>query len=122
MTTNKHQVILVDLDGTLAFYDRWRGLNSIGHPIPAMAERVRAWLAEGHEVRIFTARADPSVDPEMLSATLEAIVDWTLLWFGCVLPVTNQKTRDVTVMYDDRARQVEENTGQVYNAIVAGGL
>ena len=27
----------VDLDGTLAFYDMWRGMEHIGKPIPAMA-------------------------------------------------------------------------------------
>lgn len=48
----------VDLDGTLAHYDGWKGPEHIGAPIPAMVERVKAWLAEGKEVRISTARAD----------------------------------------------------------------
>lgn len=26
----------VDLDGTLAVYDKWRGIEHIGAPIPAM--------------------------------------------------------------------------------------
>ena len=53
----------VDLDGTLAEhywpakgdYDPTR----IGDPIPMMVERVRGWLAEGREVRVFTARGGP---------------------------------------------------------------
>lgn len=28
-----------------------------GDPIPAMLERVKQWIAEGRDVRIFTARA-----------------------------------------------------------------
>ena len=48
----------VDLDGTLAYYDEWRGALHIGEPIPAMLERVRRWLDEGKDVRIFTARVN----------------------------------------------------------------
>jgi hypothetical protein len=46
----------VDLDGTLAHYDGWKGADHIGAPIPAMVERVKGWLTEGKTVRIFTAR------------------------------------------------------------------
>ena len=46
----------VDLDGTPAHYDGWKAWNIIGPPIPLMMARVPAWLTEGHEVRIFTAR------------------------------------------------------------------
>src|SRR5687767_12144507 len=47
----------VDLDGTLAYYDGWKGPGHIGKPVPAMAKRVRKWLEQGCDVRIFTARA-----------------------------------------------------------------
>jgi hydroxymethylpyrimidine pyrophosphatase-like HAD family hydrolase len=47
----------VDLDGTLAHYTGWRGAEHIGVPIPAMLERVQAWVAAGVTVKIFTARA-----------------------------------------------------------------
>jgi len=33
----------VDLDGTLAVYDGWRGPEHIGPPVPAMVERVKRW-------------------------------------------------------------------------------
>jgi len=46
----------VDLDGTLAHYDRWRGIEHVGEPVPLMLERVQAWLAEGKTVKVFTAR------------------------------------------------------------------
>ena len=49
----------VDLDGTLAEYNGWQGPANIGAPIPAMVERVKAWLEEGRDVRIFTARVGP---------------------------------------------------------------
>ncbi len=46
----------VDLDGTLAQYDGWKGPDNIGDPIPLMVGRVKEWLEAGHEVRVFTAR------------------------------------------------------------------
>lgn len=45
----------VDLDATLAEYHGW-GDGSIGQPVELMLRRVTGWLAEGREVRIFTAR------------------------------------------------------------------
>lgn len=44
----------VDFDGTLAeYYEDRHG----GSPVPAMVERVRYWIRQGIEVRLFTARA-----------------------------------------------------------------
>ena len=48
----------VDLDGTLAEYGGWKGPDHIGPPVPKMLERVKSWIAEGRDVRIFTARVD----------------------------------------------------------------
>ena len=33
----------VDLDGTLAEYHGWQGIEHIGEPIPKMMARVRRW-------------------------------------------------------------------------------
>lgn len=49
----------VDLDGTIAEYHGWVSPTHIGAPIPKMVERVKVWLSEGKEVRIFTARVFP---------------------------------------------------------------
>lgn len=46
----------VDLDGTLAEYNGWQGIDHIGKPIPKMVNRVKKWLSEGVQVKIFTAR------------------------------------------------------------------
>ena len=46
----------VDLDGTLAYHDTWKGHEHIGEPIPAMLQRVKDWLDRGLTVKIFTAR------------------------------------------------------------------
>lgn len=97
--------IAVDLDGTLAKYDYWRGAGHIGEPIPEMANRVKDWLNKGVKVVIFTARAST---PE----AIPFINEWTKKHFGVVIPVTNQKTFDIVEMWDDRAVQVIPNTGR----------
>ncbi len=94
----------VDLDGTLAFYDVWRGEDHIGEPVPSMAFRVRKWIADGIEVRIFTARATaPSQIPYV-----EA---WCLKHFGVKLKVTATKDFDMVQLWDDRCIRVKPNIG-----------
>lgn len=107
--------IAVDLDGTMAHYTEWRGHEHIGAPIPAMIERVKRWLAEGHEVRIFTARVADS-NPRVVAAGKCVIVNgikaWSLLYVGQELEVTNIKDAGMIELWDDRAVQVEPNTGR----------
>ncbi len=47
--------VAVDLDGVLASYDGWRGINHIGDPIPGAIAFVR-YLAETCRIVIFTTR------------------------------------------------------------------
>lgn len=102
----------VDLDGTLAHYDGWKGVEHIGDPVPAMLQRVLAWLAAGREVRIFTARvAGAAQDAELARMHVEL---WCQLHLGRVIPVTNTKDFAMVELWDDRAVQVEINTGLAY--------
>jgi hypothetical protein len=61
----------VDLDGTLAEWKEPYDVLQIGPPIPAMIERVKDWLAEGQDVRIFTARVGPASAAECVAALNE---------------------------------------------------
>jgi hypothetical protein len=117
----------VDLDGTLARYDGWQGENHVGEPVPAMADRVRKWLSEGREVRIFTARVagdalwiGPVGIPEPMSKSeaRKAIETWCEKHFGVVLPVTCRKDYQMVELWDDRAVQVEPNTGRRVDGIL----
>jgi len=103
----------VDLDGTLAYYDGWRGVAHVGEPIPAMVERVKKWLAEGHEVRILTARVGPGqcVHDQQTSARL--IHEWCLEHIGVALTLTATKDLKMFELWDDRAVCVERNTGRI---------
>lgn len=100
----------VDLDGTLARYDGWKGPAHIGEPIPGMLERVKAWRLEGRDVRIFTARVGPQPAGEDLLARA-AIEAWCLHHLGEALPVTATKDFAMLELWDDRAIQVVPNTG-----------
>jgi hypothetical protein len=112
--------IAVDLDGTLAEYDHWRGEDHIGLPVPAMVTRVKAWLAEGREVRIFTARIyEPWVVENGFHVArisrreaVKIIEAWCLEHLGCVLPVTNEKDFGMIELWDDRCVQVVPNLGE----------
>lgn len=102
------KVIGVDLDGTLAHYDHWRGSDHIGKPIPKMYKQVINWIAEGHEVRIFTARASTD-EPQ----NIPPIKAWLKEHNLPDLKITNIKGWDITEFYDDRAFHVRPNTGEI---------
>jgi hypothetical protein len=103
----------VDLDGTLAFYDYWRGSDYIGPPIPAMLKRVKQWLSEGVDVRIFTARVDGDGEAHCNVEVVEGhIRRWCLEHVGRELPVTCKKDFGMIELWDDRCVQVVPNTGR----------
>jgi hypothetical protein len=99
----------VDLDGTLAVYHGWLGGN-IGAPVPAMVDRVKAWLAEGITVKIFTARACFNDAQE-----IQKIKDWCAEHIGQELEVTCSKDFSMIELWDDRCVQVVPNTGVPVN-------
>lgn len=103
---NENSWIGVDLDGTLAFYDIWRGPEHIGEPVPKMLSRVLEWLSDGKTVKIFTARAADSDN-------IPFIEEWCQNYIGRVLPITNVKDPDMIELWDDRAKQVTPNTGDL---------
>lgn len=103
--------IAVDLDGTLAEYHGWQGIEHIGAPIPVMLNRVKKWLAEGLDVRIFTARVcgNDGRDPEEVRSHIRR---WLVQHLGVELPITNIKDFGMVELWDDRAVQVIPNIGE----------
>ena len=95
----------VDLDGTLARSHPADVVPNdfVGTPIAPMVARVKRWLSEGKDVRIFTAR-DAQAYP--------AIRKWCMKHLGKTIKITNKKDRDMVELWDDRAVQVEHNTGR----------
>jgi hypothetical protein len=99
----------VDLDGTLAEYHGRISIEHIGDPVPAMLERVNAWLDEGIEVRIFTARVS---HPTLRREAARVIGDWCQKHGLPRLRITNAKDFDMIELWDDRAVRVETNSGR----------
>ena len=94
----------VDLDGTLAFYDGWRGFDHIGKPVPGIKARVLDWIARGYRVKIFTARATV---PE----GVVAIKSWLAANGFPELEITATKDFGMIELWDDRVVQVVTNSG-----------
>lgn len=101
----------VDLDGTLAEHRSGHGIEDVGAPIPLMVERVLAWMNSGREVRIVTARVSPD-RPLQEQADQRAMVEaWCREHLGTTLIVQAHKDPGMRQLWDDRAIQVERNTG-----------
>ncbi len=104
----------VDLDGTLAHYDGWQGIDNIGAPLLPMVDRVRGWLRQGKTVKIFTARMHGHGMAIIGGGNADVktpIEQWCLKHLGQILEVTNIKDFGMIELWDDRAIQVESNVG-----------
>lgn len=95
----------VDLDGTLAHYEGWKGPDNIGEPIPKMMKRVKNWLEEGIEVKIFTARAS-------VPSQIYPVKKWLEKHGLGGVAITNMKDIRMIELWDDRVIQVIPNTGE----------
>ena len=113
----------VDLDGTLAL--TVSNTREIGAPIAPMLARVHDWLDQGLEVRIVTARVgasgvtlrDGTVDDQCNAERQRALIGaWCVEHIGQALPITHGKDVMMVELFDDRARQVETNTGMLIHA------
>ena len=103
----------VDLDGTLAKSVKSKAAEDIGVPIHRMVKQVKKWLAQGQDVRIFTARVNPYHRRIEALRARRAIEVWSKRHLGQVLPITHEKDWHMILLFDDRARQVEHDTGRV---------
>ena len=99
----------VDLDGTLAEYHEYKGPASIGKPITKMVDRVKEWVANNKNVKIMTARANPNSSD--FRASITAIKKWCKKYIGKELPVVYEKDLHMAELWDDRAIQIQPNTG-----------
>lgn len=97
----------VDLDGTLAHYDGWKGEDHIGEPVPLMLTRVKRWVANGWRIKIFTARVSRPGN-----RSHQVITDWLKKHGLPELEITCVKDYGMLTLWDDRCVQVEKNTGR----------
>lgn len=121
-----------DLDGTLAKYDKWEGIDHIGEPVKPMVDLIKKMHAEGKVVKIMTARvapcrledgtigeqftwltSEPSSDPDAKYTATQYIQDWCeeTAQLGFVPEIVYQKDHLMLELYDDRVKQVVLNNG-----------
>lgn len=108
----------VDLDGTLAMYEPDQ-FPAIGAPIMPMIRRVKGWLLIGVPVKIVTARVGAQVPDAEVKIAVRNIEKWCLRHVGVALPVVCSKDYQMVELWDDRAVQVEHNTGRIANPQVS---
>jgi hypothetical protein len=117
----------VDLDGVLVEWDP-KYLPGLGPPIANGIVLVRQLRAAGQEVRIFTARVQPSPDEPAwwdearrlgydtaegwVAGQVERIDAFCSKHFQAVLPITAAKDWRMITCYDDRCVQMIPNTGE----------
>lgn len=102
-----------DLDGTLAKYDEWKGIEHIGDPVPSMVLLMKLLHAQGTKVKILTARVAPRNDGEGGDKAKRYIEKWCEKNLGFVPEITHLKDAAMGALFDDRAVAVEQNTGKV---------
>ena len=106
-----------DLDGTLAVYDKWRGVANIGKPVKPMCDLIRKMHDEGKSVKILTARVAPQENGLHHLARV-FIARWCRDNLSFVPPITHEKDALMETLYDDRVKAVEQNTGKVLNMAI----
>src|SRR5947209_16992513 len=109
----------IDFDGTTVWKNPHftsEDFGKTGNPLPAMIALARDLLREGLDVRIFTARVTPTLDPQRQREAAEStlvVQDFCIHHFGRALPITNAKDDDCAAILDDIAFHVTRNTGLV---------
>jgi len=101
-----------DLDKTLAEYPPKNG-ESIGKPIPTMVAKLRSYIAKGRDCRIFTARVGPDKTATELTQFKYDLRLWLLRQGLPSLEATVTKDRWMEELWDDKAKQVVPNTGEI---------
>ena len=110
-----------DLDGTISVYTKG-DYNSfiVGPPIPKTVIILKRHLKEGRNCKIFTARVNTKTEtPERLEKVKAAIREWCIKHLGQELELTCEKDYHMYAFYDDRAVQVEANTGVLLEDIIS---
>jgi hypothetical protein len=109
--------IAVDFDGTLCRYAGREYIDfdpcKAGEPVELNVARVKAWLAQGEEIVIFTARMNPVYSEEERTKSKKCIDDFCMENFGRIFEVTCEKHPRFKFMLDDKSVRVVRDTGEI---------
>lgn len=101
----KGQWIGVKLDGCLAQYYGWQGIENIGKPIPKMVQRVKEAIKAGESVKIVSARLSKG------KLAQEFIDVWQERNLGMKLPVVDSFDMGMKEYWADDVVRMATNTG-----------
>lgn len=104
--------LAVDLDGTLAHYDGWKGADHIGPPVKGIMDKLIQRHKEGWGIAIFTARVSVTHEAEQAEKTIWAWLEkYELSQF--ISGVTCVKHKHFVEFWDDRAFNSPKNSGLI---------
>ncbi len=109
-----------DFDGTLVFEEpEWRGFEHIGEPIKPIVDKLKGYLKQGRIVKIVTARVSQDNEYDNYIARRN-IYHWLLMYVHDDsmanfphIEIVSGKDMYMDKLYDNRAVQVETNTGRI---------
>ena len=111
--SNEEEWVGFDLDGTLAKYDGWKGIDHIGDPVEpvVLMAKLLHWL--GKKIKILTARVAPRGGENDSDKARAYVEEWCQKNLGFTPEVTYVKDASMVALFDDRAVAVEPNTGKI---------
>lgn len=111
--SNEEEWVGFDLDGTLAKYDGWKGIDHIGEPVEpvVLMAKLLHWL--GKKIKILTARVAPRGGENDSDKARAYVEEWCQKNLGFTPEVTYVKDASMVALFDDRAVAVEPNTGKI---------
>lgn len=111
--SNEEEWVGFDLDGTLAKYDGWKGIDHIGEPVESvvLVAKLLHWL--GKKIKILTARVAPRGGENDSDKARAYVEEWCQKNLGFTPEVTYVKDASMVALFDDRAVAVEPNTGKI---------
>jgi|HubBroStandDraft_2_1064218.scaffolds.fasta_scaffold92145_3 hypothetical protein len=114
LNLKRNDVIAIDFDGTLFETFKPYDPRKAGPPVMKMIKFVKGLLQKGKKVVIFTARVNSKEHtPAQIKYTHKLIGGLCKKYLGQRLPITSEKHHLMSTIYDDRAIQVERNTGRI---------
>lgn len=74
-------IVAIDLDGVLAYYNGWKGIDHIGEPTDGALRLCEQLIEDGHEIIVHTVRTNPIINNKELS-DVEASNDYHAMWLS----------------------------------------
>ena len=112
-------MIAIDFDGTIAQYDGWQGVESVGEPIPGAIAFIKALRELGFELAIFSARAHPDHGVGGKRAIEQWVDKYGLS--NDILFVTHEKLPEFDLIIDDRGITFSGDYREVLKQILKSG-